>query len=231
MSSRLLAAAQHTVRAESMPEQPIIAFATAAQFRQWLTRHHADHPGIWLKIAKKASGIPTVTYAEALDEALCLGWIDGQKKTFDETAFLQKFTKRGKQSVWSKINVGHVARLEKEGRMKPAGLAAVDASRGRVVGTAPAIGWGGDGRVGRVFADEGGDQPFHPFGDAFGPTVGRGFTDAGNAFIRVDDYDRAVGFDGAVAGSDPLAFGFVHTGKAEGFQGGDFHGGVSGREE
>ena len=112
-----------------MPEQPIIAFATADQFRQWLKRHHADHPGIWLKIAKKASGIPTVTYAEALDEALCLGWIDGQKKTFDETAFLQKFTRRGKRSVWSKINVGHVARLEKEGRMKPAGLAAVEAAK------------------------------------------------------------------------------------------------------
>lgn len=112
-----------------MPEQPIIAFATAAQFRQWLTRHHADHPGIWLKIAKKASGIPTVTYAEALDEALCLGWIDGQKKTFDETAFLQKFTKRSNRSIWSKINVGHVARLEKAGRMKPAGLAAVAAAK------------------------------------------------------------------------------------------------------
>ncbi len=112
-----------------MPEQPIIAFASAAAFRQWLTRHHAEHPGIWLKIARKASGIPTVTYAEALDEALCLGWIDGQKKAFDQTAFLQKFTKRGKRSVWSKINVGHVTRLETEGRMKPAGLAAVAAAK------------------------------------------------------------------------------------------------------
>jgi uncharacterized protein YdeI (YjbR/CyaY-like superfamily) len=89
----------------------------------------ADHPGIWLKIAKKASGIPTVTYAQALDEALCHGWIDGQRKAFDETAFLQKFTQRGKRSVWSKINVGHVERLEKEGRMKPAGLAAVAAAK------------------------------------------------------------------------------------------------------
>lgn len=112
-----------------MPEQPIIAFATAAKFRQWLTRHHADHPGIWIQITKKASGIPTVTYAEALDEALCLGWIDGQKKASDEKTFLQKFTRRGKRSFWSKINVGHVARLEKEGRMKPAGLAAVDAAK------------------------------------------------------------------------------------------------------
>lgn len=117
------------MKTESMPEQPIIAFDTAALFRQWLMLHHVDHPGIWLKIAKKASGIQTVTYAQALDEALCFGWIDGQKKTFDETAFLQKFTKRGKRSVWSKINVGHVARLEKEGRMQPAGLAAVDAAK------------------------------------------------------------------------------------------------------
>jgi len=113
------------MRPAFVPEQPVVAFASAAAFRKWLTRHHADHSGIWLKIAKKASGIPTVTYAEALDEALCFGWIDGQKKAFDATAFLQKFTKRGKRSVWSKINVGHVARLEKEGRMMPAGLAAV----------------------------------------------------------------------------------------------------------
>ena len=112
-----------------MPEQPVIAFASAAAFHKWLARYHADHPGIWLKIAKKASGIPTVTYAEALDEVLCFGWIDGQRKSFDATAFLQKFTKRGKRSTWSKINVGHVTRLEKEGRMKPAGLAAVASAK------------------------------------------------------------------------------------------------------
>lgn len=112
-----------------MSEQPVIAFASAAEFRHWLTRHHADHPGIWLKIAKKSSGVPSVTYEEALDEALCLGWIDGQKKAFDDTVFLQKFTKRGIRSVWSKINVGHVTRLENEGRMMPAGLAAVAAAK------------------------------------------------------------------------------------------------------
>lgn len=112
-----------------MSEQPIIAFATPTEFKEWLTRHHADHPGIWMKIAKKASGIPSVTYAEALDEALCLGWIDGQKKSCDDTAFLQKFTQRRKRSVWSKINVGHIERLEKEGRMKPPGLAAVEAAK------------------------------------------------------------------------------------------------------
>ena len=105
----MLGVAAHILRAACMPEQPITAFVTASELRHWLPRHHSDHPGIWLKIARKASGLPTVTYAEALDEALCFGWIDGQKKTFDETAFLQKFTKRGKRSVWSKINVGHVA--------------------------------------------------------------------------------------------------------------------------
>jgi uncharacterized protein YdeI (YjbR/CyaY-like superfamily) len=117
------------MKAAVKPEQPIIAFTTAANFRQWLTMHHAEHPGIWLKIAKKTSGIPSVTYAEALEEALCIGWIDGQRKTFDETAFLQKFTKRGKRSVWSKINVAHIERLEKEGRMTPDGLACVDAAK------------------------------------------------------------------------------------------------------
>ncbi len=111
------------------PEQPILAFASSAEFRSWLLRHHAAHPGIWLKIAKKGSGIASVTYAEALDEALCHGWIDGQKKSFDETWFLQKFTQRGKRSVWSKINVGHIARLEKDGRMHAAGTAAVDAAK------------------------------------------------------------------------------------------------------
>jgi uncharacterized protein YdeI (YjbR/CyaY-like superfamily) len=112
-----------------MAEQPVIAFASAADFRKWLTRHHADHPGIWLKIGKKVSGNPTVTYTEALDEALCFGWIDGQKKSFDATAFLQKFTKRGKRSLWSRINVDRVRRLEKEGRMTPAGLAAAAAAK------------------------------------------------------------------------------------------------------
>ena len=112
-----------------MPEQPVVAFACAVEFRTWLTEHHAEHPGIWLKLAKKESGTPSVTYAEALDEALCLGWIDGQKKRFDERAWLQKFTRRGPRSVWSKINAGHVERLDREGRMRPAGLVAVEAAK------------------------------------------------------------------------------------------------------
>lgn len=112
-----------------MPEQAIIAFASAAKFRQWLAKHHATHPGIWMQIAKKASGIASITYAEALDEALCFGWIDGQKKSFDETSWLQKFTKRAPRSPWSKINTGHIERLTREGRMQPAGQAAVDVAK------------------------------------------------------------------------------------------------------
>ncbi len=112
-----------------MPEQPVIAFASAGKFRQWLLKHHAVHPGIWMQIAKKDSGIASIKYAEALDEALCFGWIDGQKKRHDETAWLQKFTQRGPRSGWSKINTGHVERLTREGRMQPAGQAAVDAAK------------------------------------------------------------------------------------------------------
>jgi uncharacterized protein YdeI (YjbR/CyaY-like superfamily) len=109
--------------------QPIIAFATPAAFRRWLKAHHAAHPGIWLQIAKKGSGIASVTYAEALDEALCHGWIDGQKQSHDAATFLQKFTRRGPRSTWSKINVGHIARLAAAGRMHPAGQAMVDAAK------------------------------------------------------------------------------------------------------
>lgn len=110
-------------------EQPIIAFASAAEFSRWLAKHHAGHQGIWMRIYKKASGRPTVTYAEALDEALCHGWIDGQKQRGDEESWLQKFTCRGPRSVWSKVNVGNIARLTGEGRMKPAGVAAVEAAK------------------------------------------------------------------------------------------------------
>lgn len=110
-------------------EQPIVPFANAAAFRRWLKTNHAEHGGIWMQLAKKDSGIPSITYAEALDEALCYGWIDGQKKSFDAQYWLQKFTKRGARSVWSQINIDHIERLTTAGRMQPAGQAAVDAAR------------------------------------------------------------------------------------------------------
>ncbi|MGB8354061.1 MAG: YdeI/OmpD-associated family protein [Chthoniobacteraceae bacterium] len=116
---------------KSLPrrEQPVIAFAKPANFSKWLVKHHASHQGIWMRIYKKASGHPTVTYTEALDVALCHGWIDGQKQRGDEESWLQKFTRRGPRSVWSKVNVGNIERLTREGRMKPAGIAAVDAAK------------------------------------------------------------------------------------------------------
>lgn len=110
-------------------EQPIVPFASAAAFRRWLKTNHAKHQGIWMQLAKKDSGIASITYAEALDEALCYGWIDGQKKTFDARFWLLKFTKRGPRSVWSRINIGHIDRLTNEGRMQPAGQTAVDAAK------------------------------------------------------------------------------------------------------
>jgi uncharacterized protein YdeI (YjbR/CyaY-like superfamily) len=104
-------------------------FKSSADFRQWLAKHHAGSNGIWLRIFTKTSNEKSVTYAEALDQALCYGWIDGQKKPFDEGSWLQKFTPRRPKSGWSKINTQHVARLTKAGAMTPAGLEAVAAAK------------------------------------------------------------------------------------------------------
>jgi uncharacterized protein YdeI (YjbR/CyaY-like superfamily) len=108
---------------------PILAFETPDTFEAWLTKNHDKSDGLWLKLFKKSSKRKTITYAEALDVALCYGWIDGQKQSHDEEAWLQKFCPRGAKSVWSKINTGHVERLIKEGRMTPAGLDAVEKAK------------------------------------------------------------------------------------------------------
>jgi uncharacterized protein YdeI (YjbR/CyaY-like superfamily) len=105
------------------------SFANAAAFEAWLSKHHERETELWLKIHKKGSGLPTVTYAEALDVALCWGWIDGLKKSFDETSFLQRFTPRKAKSVWSQINREHVARLVAAGRMTKHGQRHVDAAK------------------------------------------------------------------------------------------------------
>lgn len=110
-------------------ELPILPFESKKKFADWLAKNHDKSAGLWLKIAKKATGIATVTYAEALDVALCYGWIDGQKNSFDEQYFLQKFTPRRPKSIWSKINVGHVERLIASGEMKPSGLKVVEAAK------------------------------------------------------------------------------------------------------
>lgn len=107
----------------------IRGFASEAAFERWLRANHDRASELWLKIFKKGSGIPTVTYAQALDVALCWGWIDGLKKSFDDRAFLQRFTPRKAKSAWSQINQGHVARLIKSGRMTPHGQRHVDAAK------------------------------------------------------------------------------------------------------
>lgn len=108
---------------------PVVAFESRAAWEAWLAAHHATSNGVWIKIAKKASGIPTVTYAEAVEGALCYGWIDGQRNRFDDRWFLQRFTPRRARSRWSKINCGKVEHLIEAGRMQPAGLREVERAR------------------------------------------------------------------------------------------------------
>ena len=104
-------------------------FKSAKAFETWLKRHHATSPGLWLKIAKRGADEASVTYPEAVEIALCWGWIDSQKKGLDEQYFLQRFTPRRARSVWSKTNVEKVAALIKEGRMQAPGLAQVEAAK------------------------------------------------------------------------------------------------------
>lgn len=100
------------------------SFKSAADFRTWLEANHDRATELWLEFYKKSSGRAGLTYSEALDEALCFGWIDGLKKRVDDLRFKQRFTPRKPGSNWSFINIGHVQRLTKAGRMKPAGLQA-----------------------------------------------------------------------------------------------------------
>lgn len=108
---------------------PMRTFRSAADFRQWLAKEHANSKGVMLRIYKKESGVPTVSYAEALDEALCFGWIDGQKLPYDTKSWLQKFTPRRSRSGWSKKNTEHVERLIESGAMTAAGVKEVDAAK------------------------------------------------------------------------------------------------------
>ncbi|MBX9825823.1 MAG: YdeI/OmpD-associated family protein [Xanthobacteraceae bacterium] len=105
------------------------AFKDAASFYKWLGRHHDKEDEVWIKIHKVGSGLKSITPAEAIEVALCWGWIDAIRKGFDDTSFLQRYTRRGRNSTWSQINVDNVARLIKEGRMTVHGLEAVDAAK------------------------------------------------------------------------------------------------------
>ena len=111
-------------------ELPDLVVLDAAAWRRWLAANHASSAGVWLRLAKKGMNEPTqLRYAEALDEALCHGWIDGQVRRFDVASYRQRFTPRRPRSAWSQNNVANIERLLGEGRMTPAGVAAFEAAR------------------------------------------------------------------------------------------------------
>ncbi|MFY0255313.1 YdeI family protein [Chitinophaga sp. 30R24] len=107
----------------------IMIFSTQAEWAHWLEENHATAKGIWLRMYKKNSGLTSINYAQALDEALCYGWIDGTVKSYDDTSFIQKFTPRRPKSNWSEKNTQHVERLTAASKMKPAGIREVDAAK------------------------------------------------------------------------------------------------------
>jgi uncharacterized protein YdeI (YjbR/CyaY-like superfamily) len=110
-------------------KETIRSFKTEADFERWLSKYHDREAELWLRFYKKDSGVPTVNYAQALDVALCWGWIDGLRKRFDEKSFIQRFTPRRPKSIWSQINRDHVQRLIKAGRMTPNGQREIDAAK------------------------------------------------------------------------------------------------------
>ena len=117
------------IKSMKSKELPVLPFASKKKLTDWLAKQHDKSAGVWLKLSKKDAKIPSVTYEEALDVALCYGWIDGQKKGFDEQYWLQKFTPRGPKSIWSKINTEKAEKLIAKGEMKPAGLKAIELAK------------------------------------------------------------------------------------------------------
>jgi uncharacterized protein YdeI (YjbR/CyaY-like superfamily) len=110
-------------------ELPELFFETQQQWEKWLAKHHAQENGVWLRMYKKDAKIPSINYAQALEEALCYGWIDGMSKSVDATSFIQKFTPRRSKSIWSERNTKHIERLTAEGKMKPAGFHQVELAK------------------------------------------------------------------------------------------------------
>ena len=113
----------------SKSDLPKIAFANQKAWEKWLNTNHLSCSGIWLQLAKKTSTTPSVTYPQAIEIALCYGWIDGQKQSHNAETWLQKFTPRGRKSIWSKINRDKALALIENGKMKPAGLAEVERAK------------------------------------------------------------------------------------------------------
>ncbi|MDN5274809.1 MAG: hypothetical protein JWP06_710 [Candidatus Saccharibacteria bacterium] len=114
---------------ETFNDLPVISFKDSTAWEAWLSTNVTLHSGIWLKIAKKKSGVESISHPEALDVALCYGWIDGLRRSFDEVYFLQKFTPRRSRSLWSKINIEKVGMLIASGRMQASGLTEITAAK------------------------------------------------------------------------------------------------------
>jgi uncharacterized protein YdeI (YjbR/CyaY-like superfamily) len=110
-------------------EDPVLSFKTQRAWESWLAKNHAESTGVWIRFAKKSSGIRSVSYAEAVEAALCYGWIDGQAKKDSSETYLQRFTRRAKRSIWSKINRDKALKLIDAGRMQPSGLAEIDRAK------------------------------------------------------------------------------------------------------
>lgn len=135
MSTRPNAKTPAQAQAPAKPQEeilaglPILPFADAAAWRRWLARHGAREKGLWLKLAKKGNPASSLQRGEAIEEALCQGWIDGQLQGYDELWWLVRFTPRAARSKWSQVNCRTALRLVDEGRMQPAGLAQVQAAK------------------------------------------------------------------------------------------------------
>ncbi|HWG35569.1 MAG TPA: YdeI/OmpD-associated family protein [Gemmatimonadaceae bacterium] len=121
--------ARASKKAAAPPDIPIVPFADQVAWNKWLDKHHTTSVGIWIRIAKKGSGIPSVSHPEALDVALCYGWIDSQRKGYDEKTFIQKFTPRGARSIWSVINRDKAVALLESGKMMPAGISEMERAK------------------------------------------------------------------------------------------------------
>ena len=118
-----------TRKAATIEGEPILSFEHPKAWATWLDKNHATSPGLWLRLAKKAALVQSLTYSEALEVALCYGWIDAQKKSESENTWLQKFTPRTKKSIWSRINREKALALIQAGEMKPAGLKAIESAK------------------------------------------------------------------------------------------------------
>lgn len=114
---------------EKTSDQEPILFESEKEWREWLSRHYTQTEGVWMKVAKKSAGVKSITIGDALDTALCYGWIDGQRRSYDDAFYLQKYTPRRPKSLWSKVNIAKVEALIAAGRMQESGFAAIAAAK------------------------------------------------------------------------------------------------------